>query len=237
MPASQPCLSIILPCLNEAHHIGSVVEFLLRSAGGRSLEVIVADGGSTDGTVEIACRAGARIVLCDRKGRAVQMNQGANCARGGIFYFLHADTLPPRSYVDDILEAVQAGFDSGCYRLKFDHDQWFLRSNSWFTRFDVDLFRFGDQSLFVTRQAFGALNGFDESLILMEDQEFVTRLKRHGRFCLMKKSVVTSARKYLANGIYRLQAIFFLIVVLYKLGCSQRKLLGVYRSLIRQDRL
>lgn len=201
------------------------------------MEVIVADGGSTDQTAQIARGAGARVVHCTRKGRAVQMNAGASVAQSSVLYFLHADTLPPTSYVADILGAVESGFSSGCYRLQFDHDQWFLRANSWFTRFDVDLFRFGDQSLFVTREAFSVIGGFDESLIVMEDQEIITRLKRGGRFCLLKKAVLTSARKYLDNGIYRLQAVFLLIVVLYKLGCSQQRLLKVYRRLIRQDKL
>ena len=118
-------------------------------------------------------------------------------------------------------------------RLSFDHSHWFLRANAWFTRFNINAVRFGDQSLFVRRAVFEAAGGFGEHLLVLEDQEIVPRLRRHGRFRVLPASVTTSARKYLANGIFRLQAVFALLVLLYKLGVSQPQLARVYKWLVQ----
>ncbi len=200
-------------------------------------EIIVVDGGSTDATLQRAAEAGARAVSSPKKGRAAQMNYGASLATTPLLYFLHADTIPPASFIDDIIRAKGQGYTSGCFMLSFDHSHWFLRANCWFTRFDVNHFRFGDQSLFVLREAFLKAGGFDEAHIVMEDQEIIGRLKKAGRFVVIKKPVITSARKYLENGIYKTQSIFFLIYFMYKAGYSQAQLVRTYRRLIRQDKL
>ncbi len=121
--------------------------------------------------------------------------------------------------------------------LSFDYQHWFLKFNCWFTRFDVDAFRFGDQSLFVTKEVFIRTGGFKEDLIVMEDQEIIQRLKKVGEFKIIRKKVITSARKYLENGIYKMQSIFFLIYFMYKLGFSQLTLLKTYKRLIKQNKL
>jgi hypothetical protein len=177
------------------------------------------------------------VLACPRKGRAAQLNCGARAARGSILYFLHADTLPPVGFLGHIRAAVAAGYGCGCYRLAFDEPHWFLRVNAWFTRFNVQAVRFGDQSLFVTQAVFEQAGGYREDLIIMEDQEIIGRLLRHARLRVLPATVVTSARKYRENGIFRLQGAFYLLTVLYRLGVSQPVLLRVYRSLIRQGKL
>jgi len=121
--------------------------------------------------------------------------------------------------------------------LSFDYNHWFLKANCWFTRFDVDTIRFGDQSLFVTKDAFLKADGFCEKHIVLEDQEFIKRVKKTVRFTIIKKPVITSARKYLENGIYKTQGIFFIIYFMYSFGFSQQNLVATYRKLIRQDKL
>lgn len=165
------------------------------------------------------------------------MNHGALIARGEVFYFLHADSIPPLHFTQYILDACQHEASSGCFRLAFDHNHWFLKANSWFTRFDINGVRFGDQSLFVTREVFAKCGGFREDLIIMEDQEIIHRLKVHGRFVVMREYVTTSARKYLDNGIYRMQSIFYRIWVLYYLGYPQEQLVNLYRRLIQKHKL
>jgi GT2 family glycosyltransferase len=165
------------------------------------------------------------------------MNAGASLAKGEILYFLHADSIPPMGFISRILEAMNGGAVSGCFRLAFDHDHWFLRANSWFTRFNVNAVRFGDQSLFVTREVFQKSGGFSENLLMMEDQEIIHRLRMHGRFRVMHDAVVTSARKYIDNGVYRMQGIFYTIWLLYYLGYSQQRLLKLHRKLIRKNKL
>lgn len=227
-------LSIIIPTLNEAGQIGSLIRYVLESACPALHEIVIADGGSTDQTRSVARRAGATIVQCASRGRAAQMNRGAEKASGDLLYFLHADSYPPREFVEQINRAVQSGADAGCFQLRFDSPHPLLRFYSWFTRFDLDIFRYGDQSLFIRKTVFRNLNGFDERLKLMEDQELVRRIKKAGgQFEIMDGEVVTSARKYNANGVIRLQFIYTLLTMLYYFGASQETLVHLYRSLVR----
>jgi glycosyltransferase involved in cell wall biosynthesis len=148
-------ISIVIPTYNEAEGIAQLVRYLREGAGpGEPFEIVVADGGSTDDTRQRAAGAGATVLRSPRKGRGVQMNAGAAAAQGNILYFLHADSYPPAGFTRDIAEAIRNGYGSGCYRLSFDESHWFLRVNCWFTRFNVNAVRFGDQSLFVRREVF-----------------------------------------------------------------------------------
>ena len=238
-PVRLALVSIIIPAYNEAAGIASLLRHL-RQAGAATdaaVEIIVVDGGSTDATAALARQAGARVLACPRKGRAAQLNHGARQAAGRILYFLHADTLPPPGFLGHIRQAVAAGYGCGCFRLRFDEPHWFLRANAWFTRFNVNAVRFGDQSLFVTKAVFELAGGYRDDLLVMEDQEIIGRLRRHARLRVLPAKVVTSARKYRENGVFRLQGAFFLITVLYYLGVSQPVLLRIYRAIIRQDKL
>lgn len=234
--STPPSISIIIPAYNEAAGIGRLVAWLHTQAAGAA-EVLVVDAASPDGTAAAAQAAGARVLQSPLRGRAAQLNYGARQATGQILYFLHADTYPPAGFPALIRQAVAAGAGSGCFRLQFDHPHWFLRLNAWFTRFDVDLIRFGDQSLFVRRSVFERAGGYRPELVVMEDQEIIGRLRRYGAFRVLPQAVVTSARKYLENGVYRLQLVFTLIAVLHWLGASQPRLVSLYRYLIRQDKV
>lgn len=224
-------LSIIIPTLQEEAAIGRLLPYLFQHLDAEA-EVIVADGGSQDATCLVALQTGARVVQCQKRGRAAQMNAGARQAKGSILYFLHADTFPPKNFQAQIQQALKAGCKSGCFRLAFDEAHWFLRFNAWFTRFDVDAVRFGDQSLFVQRENFFGIGGFDEDHILLEDQEIIGRLKKTGPFQVLPAAVVTSARRYRQIGIIRLQACYYLIYALYRLGWPQPRLLRLYKQLL-----
>lgn len=230
-------ISIIIPAYNEEPCLSSTIHRIRKLPNSNKVEVIVSDGGSTDQTRALAEQAGARVVTSPRKGRSAQMNFGAAAAKGDILYFLHADTLPSPEFVQDILNAVNKGYCSGSFMLDFDHKHWFLDLNCWFTRFDYNYFRFGDQSLFILKDVFFKTGGFCEKHIVMEDQEIISRIKKQGSFIVIRKPVLTSARKYLENGIYKTQAIFFLIFFMYQLGYCQQTLVGTYRKLFRQDKV
>jgi rSAM/selenodomain-associated transferase 2 len=230
-------ISIIIPTYNEADQIERTISQVHAAKNGHAIEIIVVDGGSVDDTVGIAARCGAITFISNHKGRAAQMNIGASVARGDLLYFLHADSVPPSNFTEHIQNAHKNRAVSGCFRLKFDHHHWFLKANCWFTRFDVNAVRFGDQSLFVTRDVFCKCGGFREDLQIMEDQEIIHRIKKHGNFRVMDAAVTTSARKYLDNGVYRMQSIFFRIWLLYYLGYSQEYLLRLYRKLIHKHKL
>lgn len=231
-------ISIIIPTYNEEENIASTIaEIKSRDQEHSVSEIIIVDGHSKDETLKIASNAGAMVVRSKEKGRAAQMNYGASIAKGPILYFLHADSIPPKNYTAYILKVFKKGYISGCFQLVFDYPHWFLKANCWFTRFDVNAVRFGDQSLFVSKDAFEHCGGFNEKLLMMEDQEIISRIKKQGKFSVMNAAVTTSARKYLDNGIYRMQFIFYRIWLLYYLGYSQQYLLKLHKKLIRKHKL
>ena len=229
-------ISIIIPVYNEADEVSTNILRVRNACVTDQIEIILVDGGSSDETIAVAEKAGVNVVRSE-KGRAKQMNFGASLAKGEILYFLHADSNPPFQFDRSILNAHQNGAKSGCFRLAFNSDHWFLKANSWFTRFNVNAVRFGDQSLFVTKEVFYSSGGFDANLLIMEDQEIIHRIKKYGKFVVMEGEITTSARKYLDNGIYKMQSIFFCIWALYYLGYRQERLLKVYRNLIRNHKL
>ncbi len=230
-------ISIIIPTYNEAAGISALIKYLLENNAGSVLEIIVVDGGSTDATQILAEIAGAKVLKSSQKGRAAQMNYGAKNASGEILYFLHADSYPPKSFSNDIIQQVNQGIESGCYRLAFDFDHWFLKLNCWFTRFNVNAVRFGDQSLYVKKDKFIKAGKFDESLVIMEDQEIIPRIRKHTRFKVFNNYVITSARKYNENGIYKMQGIFFMIYFMYQLGYSQESLKKFLNAKINSSKL
>jgi rSAM/selenodomain-associated transferase 2 len=222
-------ITVVIPTLNEADEIADAVTAVRSGAG----EVIVVDGGSADDTAAVARAAGARVRLAVGANRATALNTGAALARGDVIYFVHADCRPPPGFANDIRAAMDSGAGAGCFRLQFDSDHWLLRLSGWLTRIDIDLFRFGDQSLFVCRDALRAAGGFDERLTVMEDQEMVRQLRHHVRFVIVRTSVTSSARQYRRRGVYRMQLFVYpLTVALYRLGTPQTILLRIYQRLL-----
>lgn len=231
-------ISVVIPTYNEAAHIRTTIQRLWQGDKAALIkEIIVADGGSADDTVAIATSEGVKAVVCPKKGRAAQMNYGASLAKEEVLYFLHADSLPPDSFTSDIRRSIEDGKTAGCFMLAFDHPHWFLKANCWFTRFDVDAFHYGDQSLFVKKERFWNAGGFSENHIVFEDYVIIKQLKKAAPFTIIKKPVVTSARKYVENGIFKMQGIFYLMYFLYRIGCSQQQLVTVYKRLIKQDKI
>ena len=230
-------ISIIIPTFNEEQNIGNVIRHLLkRNELSTDLEIIVIDANSKDNTAREAESAGAKVVLSDKKGRAAQMNIGASLSKGEVLYFVHADVFPPESYVADIFTALDSGFEAGCYRFLFDSDKSMLKINSYFTRFNGLMFRGGDQTLFITRQLFEQLGGFDENFVIMEDFNLVQRARKSARFRLMPKEVIVSDRKYQDNNYLRVTFANFVVFIMFLTGFSPNTLLNSYRSLIRQSK-
>lgn len=164
-------LSVIISTLNEAENIRELIPFLVSQGGDFIKEIIVVDGGSTDTTCQNTATFGARIIVSEQKSRAVQMNLGALHATANTLYFVHADTRPLGSFTTDIQQALIKGYKAGCYRYRFDSESILLRLNSWFTRFNGLFSGGGDQTLFITRDFFNSLGGYDTSFCLMEDFE------------------------------------------------------------------
>ncbi|MGB0175714.1 MAG: TIGR04283 family arsenosugar biosynthesis glycosyltransferase [Owenweeksia sp.] len=233
----QHSFSIIIPTFNEEHFIGPLLDRLIRESEGYDVEIIVSDGGSTDLTSFEVQRRGVRFVESVSKGRGSQLNFGALLSQKEILYFLHADTFPPEGFLSDLCGKLDEGYGAGCYRLSFDQDHWFLKANAWLTRFDVNYFRFGDQSLFIRRSIFEEIGGYRNDHFMLEDQEIIPRIKKAASFVIIPRATVTSARKYMENGPVRLQWVFFIVWLNYKLGKSQAELLRLYKGKITDTKL
>lgn len=194
-------LSIVVPVLNEEAHIGAALEALqpLRKNG---VELIVADGGSTDATPTLAAPLSDRMIAAPR-GRALQMNAGAHAARGDVLLFLHADTRLP----DDAPALIARALDRHAWG-RFDVDiegrsRWLpLVAAMMNLRSRASGICTGDQALFATRSAFEAAGGFPAQP-LMEDIELSKRLKRLGKPACLRDTVTTSGRRWDRHGAWR----------------------------------
>ncbi len=226
--AVQP-ISIIIPTFNEEAIIARTLQWLIAITGSHEgVEIIVSDA-STDSTPAILSAFPVTIHQ-SAKGRSTQMNGGAALATGEILYFLHADTLPPKSFIDDIRAAAATGKRAGCFRMDFDDNDPIMSLYGWFTQFPLMLFRGGDQSLFIERSLFNKINGFDEKLLVMEDIDIINRIERQAAFHILESHVTTSSRKFHDNGIIRLQLIFGTIHLMYALGFDQESIINYYRE-------
>lgn len=217
----RPRVSVVIPALNEAANLPAAIA----SAQADHIEVIVADGGSTDDTVAIARRCGARVVESP-PGRGRQMNRGGKDAWGEVVLLLHADTRLPEGYVEVVESTLaQPGVVAGAFRLGIDAAGWAYRwveqGANWRTR--VRGLPYGDQAIFLKRENFASLGGFID-LPVMEDYVLACALRRRGRIRLTGERVVTSARRWQEHGVWRTTLRHQAIVLGYRLGVSPQRL-------------
>ncbi|MCB1916832.1 MAG: TIGR04283 family arsenosugar biosynthesis glycosyltransferase [Rhodocyclaceae bacterium] len=215
---SDPPLSIIVPTLDEAAVVEPTLASLqpLRTLG---VEVIVADGGSTDGTPELSRPHCDRFVVAPR-GRARQMNAGAAIATSPGLLFLHADThLPPHAL--PIIEKALAGRYWGRFDVQFDGRSRVLPlvATLMNLRSRISGIATGDQAIFVRRQSFFAVGGFPDQP-LMEDIEFSSRMQRIGRPCCVRARVRTSGRRWDREGVFRTIVLMWGLRLAYALGAE-----------------
>ncbi|MCL6523989.1 MAG: TIGR04283 family arsenosugar biosynthesis glycosyltransferase [Thermoflavifilum sp.] len=237
----NPLISIVIPTYQEAGQIGKLISYLREiivqeGFEEKAVQIIVCDGGSTDQTLQEAKAAGALTLLSPKKQRAAQMNAGAQLAKGKILYFLHADCYPPTHFLSAIQKAVSAGYLAGCFRMRFDSNNWLLKINQFFTRLPFLFCRGGDQSLFITQELFQKLGGFNESMIIMEDFDIIQRIQRNHKFYIIPDYVKVSARKYTTNPWWKVQFANFIVMRMYLRGASQQKLKDTYQRLLAYRR-
>jgi len=228
-------ISIIIPVLNEEEHISLLLSYLKKNSSTKNIaEIIVVDGGSTDGTF-MSAEAENAVVISSKKGRAKQLNKGAKNATGDVLYFLHADSFPPKNFDVEILQAIQNGHPAGCFRLKFDSNHWWLKLAGWLTRFNLSNCRGGDQSQFITRALFDDIGGYDESYRIYEDNVLIRELYKRKHFTVIPKTITTSARLYKEKGVWTLQYHFWAIHLKKRLGASADELYAYYSKHIKQS--
>jgi hypothetical protein len=220
-------ISVVIPTLNEADHIEKTLAAALNHS---PAEIIVIDGGSTDGTDQIALTRSA-IVYQTPPGKAAQMNAGAALASNDILLFLHADTCLPKGYTDLIKAVVnQPGVSAGAFRLGIDSPGSRLRFIEMVANLRSRFLQlpYGDQALFMTAETFGAVGGFPVQPI-MEDFELIRRLRRRGKIALAPGMVRTSPRRWHNMGVLRTWLINQRIVSAYLAGVSPHRLAAWYR--------
>ena len=226
-------ISVIIPTLNEAGCLPQTFRSLPDAA---NLEVIVVDGGSNDGTADVAERAGARVLRLP-PGRALQMNAGAAAARGSVLLFLHADTRLPRGFFSAVeAEMRKPGVVGGAFRLRIDAPGWPLRiiEGAVHIRSCVLQVPYGDQGIFVRKETFQELGGF-AMLPIMEDVDFIRRLRRLGRIRIVPLSATTSGRRWQELGPWKTTWINQKIVFGYCIGISAQRLADWYHRARRPE--
>ena len=221
-------ISIVMPVLNEAPSIEQALRTLqpVRTSGH---EVIVVDGGSTDGSALLAASLADRVLGTER-GRAIQMNRGARWARGDVLLFLHADTsLPERAPQLILEEMARTRCRWGRFDVRIDSTRWLLRIVGALMNLRSRLTGIctGDQAIFVSRQLFLGVGGFPP-IALMEDIALSRQLRRTSRPLCVATAVRTSARRWERDGVVRTIALMWWLRMRYFLGASPAQLARIY---------
>ncbi len=222
-------ISIIIPVLNEASTIAKLINHLFKNSSKNNIsEIILVDGGSTDNTKTIISKFNKVTFLQAPKGRAKQMNYGTKHATGTILYFLHADSFPPKNFDKFIINEVKKGNEAGCFRMKFDSKHWWLKLAGWLTKFSWKACRGGDQSQFITKTLFNSIGGFNEDFTIYEDNDLISKLYAINKFVVIPEWLITSARTYNTNGVWKLQFHYWTIHIKRWLGASPENLNNYY---------
>jgi rSAM/selenodomain-associated transferase 2 len=225
----MPKISVIIPTLNEESVISDCLrQFEQVSA---SLEIIVVDGGSEDRTEEIAtgCEH-VRFLRSPSRGRAVQMNAGAEIATGDLMLFLHADTTLPEDWYRFITASMSTpGISGGRFRFDISDSRrvyrWIVRGTNFRSR-RLGI-TYGDQAIYTSREIFERVGGY-EMMPIFEDSKFAERLKQEGTFDWIDVPVVTSARRWQRHGPVRTILLTWFLRVLYILSVSPKTLTRFY---------
>jgi rSAM/selenodomain-associated transferase 2 len=219
-------ISIVIPVLNEEKSIAETVAALMPLS---PHELIIVDGGSSDRTREICSRLDV-TVLSSPRGRGLQMNHGARRATGDVLLFLHADTRLPDSSLDDIRVALRnPQCIGGRFDVQLDGVHWMLGVIGAIISLRSRMSRVatGDQGIFVRRGVFAELGGYPD-IPLMEDVAFSRALKRRGAVACLRSRVITSARRWEKEGIWRTILRMWLLKLLYLVGVSPVRLKRYY---------
>ena len=202
--------SIIIPTLNEEFFLAKNLESL--NSFNKDFEIIISDGGSTDSTLNIAKNNNIKVVN-SQQGRGFQLNTGAKAATGEVLIFLHADTFLPENAFD-LIEEFFANAQNKIWRflLGFDFNHFVLGIYSAFSKFDTQLTRFGDSAIILRRTFFDELGGY-KNWDVFEDVDFLKRASQQSKIKVLDSAVISSARRFIQNGIVKKQLVNFLLFI------------------------
>jgi len=235
--STQPMITIIIPCHNEKKNLEKLAPILNEFSQKALCEIIISiSSENSDDSLTSLEKFDFTFLKCKNKGRAFQMNEAVAIAKGNILAFLHADVIPPNSFIADIQRTIENNYDAGFFSYKFDSNNFFLKINASFTARDGIFTGGGDQCLFIKKSVFDELNGFNEDQILMEDFEFFDRLKKEKiTYKIIKNDLIVSARKYKYNSYLRVNLSNMLLMILFKFGYSPLKLKTLQNRLLKSS--
>jgi rSAM/selenodomain-associated transferase 2 len=227
-------ISAIIVTFNEEQFIHSIIDELEKQLQ-VEYEIILADGGSTDQTIDLARQRGIEIISC-RKGKSCQMNDAAKKATGDILFFVHADMELSKNTLFELQQHIGKGFEGGGFANVFDeHNEKIKRIGNWLNfRFfdkreqsDKGIF-YGDNGIFVKKKVFEKLDGFKE-IPIMEDYDFSKRLSHQFNTIKIRNPFITvSARRHAKAGFWKTRIQWVLIRILFKWGVSPKLLAKWY---------
>lgn len=218
-------ISTIVPTLNELQNLDQLLTRLDNAPGIH--EVIIADGGSTDGTQELAARR-ARLTVSE-PGRGIQLRAGAQVATGDVLFFLHVDVVPPQDVASQIQGAIDEDAIGGNFHLRYPEGGllglWLELLAPIYRKFHR---YYGDSGIFVKRSAYESFGGFP-AIPIMEDIVFVKRMERYGKTAYLPGPVLSSGRRWRGKAL-RTLLLWGGMQTAYALGVSPWRLDRFYRS-------
>ena len=220
-------LSIIIPTLDEEHVIAATHQALTRLEG--SVELIYVDGGSRDSTLRILREQGAHIIK-SQQGRGLQMHAGTLVATGAVFWFLHADSVPPLDGPEQIANALRdTQVVGGNFSVRFDGERLAARFLTWlYPQLGKLGLCYGDSGIFVRRKAYESAGGF-KPFPIFEDLDLVQRLRRLGSVVNIPAIVLTSSRRFETHNFALTFLRWSILQLLYWLGVSPTRLARKYQ--------
>ena len=231
---NQYSISVVIPVCNETRNISRLLPILSQLKNDHSVEIIISASDEASNYKECCSTAKTVILQSDQKGRAPQMNYGAAHAKGDILVFLHADVTPPKEFYSNITTTIASGYKAGLFSYKFDKRKFLFKINEYFTSKDSMFTGGGDQCLFIRKNVFNEIGGFDEKQILMEDFEIFNRIKKEKiSYKIINNDLLVSARKYEDNSYIKINLTNLMLVFLFKLGISPNKLKAIHNALIK----
>jgi rSAM/selenodomain-associated transferase 2 len=229
---------VIIPTFNEQENLAKRLSFLCKQANKYPIEIIVSNSPETSDNTAKVCKTFDKVTFLNspKKGRASQMNFGANKAKGEILLFLHADVQLPDDFYNQINSAIKEGNQFGFFAYKFDKQTTLLNFNSKLTTKDGLFAGGGDQCQFFIEETFEKLEGFNEEFCIMEDFEMIDKIRKQEiPFKIIQSKATVSARKYNRNSWLKVNLINGYVFLKYKLGVHPLKLRKTYKSLLRES--
>jgi rSAM/selenodomain-associated transferase 2 len=222
-------IGVVIPTLNEAQALPALLDDLRVLATAVALDVVVVDGGSSDGTRAQAAASGARVLQAPR-GRANQLNRGAIVARGEWLLFLHADCRLGADARRALLAALEppAGVQAAVFRFAIDLPTFWRRfiETGQAIREALSGLAYGDQGLLVRRELYESVGGYPD-LPLMEDVAMIRRLRCETGIRRLPAKLLTSGRRYVRDGVVRTWLRHTALITLYSVGVSPDRLARV----------